>query len=90
MLEDLCMESVQDDSVMPCLEAYLDCVFKKAQDPPKNKSKARVHAFLASRKKSDLRLGEAALNSEWKWPLDHPAFDELKNFFRKLAEPFPG
>jgi len=84
MLETLCLRSVSDDPVMPCIEEYFRCV-KKELSPtelPKIEEKARLHAFLASRPKPDLLLGEAASAGYWQW--DNRAFDHVKQFLRNL------
>jgi hypothetical protein len=82
MLEDLCLRSVQTDSVMPCLDAFFQCAVHSATTPPQNISKAKVHAFLATRTIPDKRLGEAALASYW--PFTSSVFDEVKQFISLL------
>ncbi len=49
MLEDLCLKSVEDDPAMECVQEYFDCISDKLDDLPKNISKAKARAFLASR-----------------------------------------
>jgi len=82
MLEDLCMNSVARDPVALCVDSYFLCVSNQLHRLPGNLSKAKVHAFLASRDKPDLRLGEAALAGYWPW--DNYAFAEVKQFLRTL------
>jgi hypothetical protein len=51
---------------------------------PQDLSKAKVHAFLASRREPDLRLGEAA--EKGYWPLDSESFTSIKELLRKIGE----
>jgi hypothetical protein len=82
MLEDLCMNSVELDSALGCVDEYLACVLQRSNRQPANLAKARVHAWLASNVKPDLRLGEAAEAGLWPWA--SAAFDGLKEFLRDL------
>ena len=82
MLETICLQSVQDDAVMECIEHYFECVEQRTDSPPKNMPKARVQAFLASRLRSGLLLGEAAHKGYWPW--DSPAFDHVRQFLQGL------
>lgn len=77
-LEDICLESVIDDPALPCVEGYFECLRTQGLPLPKQLSKAKVHAFLASRKEPDLRLGEAARARYWPW--DAEAFEEIRQF----------
>lgn len=63
-------------------ELLQDCAKRIPPKLPQCPSTAKVHAFLASRYKPDLDLGIAA--KEGYWPLDHPAFDDVKAFLKKL------
>lgn len=63
-------------------ELLQDCAKRLPPELPDPPSTAKVHAFLASRYKPDLDLGIAA--KEGYWPLDHPAFDDVKAFLKKL------
>ncbi len=49
MLEDLCLRSVAEDPAMSCVDEYFRCLEGWLQELPRNPSKARVRAFLASR-----------------------------------------
>lgn len=49
MLEDICLESVNEDPAMHCVEEYFQCLDERLENLPNNPSKARVRAFLASR-----------------------------------------
>lgn len=84
MLEDLCLQAVADDPVVPCVDAYLKCVNEKRAEAkrasiPQNKlPKARALAFLTSRDDPDKRVGEAASAGYWPW--DAPTFHPLVHF----------
>ena len=82
MLETLCLSAVKHDPAMPCVDEFLRCLEVTACMSPKNPYKARAHAFLASRTKPELRVGEAAQAGYWN--LDSPVFDPLKSFLLAL------
>jgi len=82
MLEDLCLSVLQDDPAMPCVNQYFDCVENQMGNLPRNMAKAKVHAFLASRERPDLRLGEAALRGYLPW--DSSAFEPVRQFISHL------
>jgi len=75
-LEDLCMASVAGDPATACVTAYFQCLTQVLQQMPSPMSKARAHAFLASRDVPHKRVGEAALMDYW--PLAAPAFAGLR------------
>ena len=83
-LEDVCLASVAEDPAMNCVEDYFDCVERTPSGGPRANwtSKARVHAFLSSRERPDLRLGEAAERGVWRFGA--PAFDSLKTVLRMI------
>ena len=78
MMEDVCLESVSMDPAIRCVEDYFECISKaNVPGPSANwEPKARAHAFLASRERPDLRLGEAAQRGVWDF--DSDAFSPLK------------
>ena len=82
MLETLCLRAVSTDLAMPCVEEYFQCVQKQGLALPSNMWKARLHAFLASRARPSLLLGQAAHEGYWPW--ESPAFDQLKQFLHAL------
>jgi len=65
-LEDICLRSVAGDPAMRCVDGFFDCL-KKQDLRVGNHAKARAQAFLASRAKTGLRLGEAAECGYWPW-----------------------
>ena len=83
MIEDICLESVKCDPAIGCVDRYFDCL-KETNRVPKEvrMSKARLHAFLASREEPHLRLGEAADKGIWDFEAD--AFRPLKDLLELL------
>ena len=84
MIEDVCLDSVSTDPAIDCVDGYFDCIRETSLPGPieSRVSKARVHAFLASRERPELRLGEAADSGIW--PLDADAFSPMRELLRKL------
>ncbi len=82
MLETICLRSVEKDSTMVCIDTYFKCLKKKLNTLPKNIEKARLQAFLASRKKVPRKLGIAAMQNVWPW--DSPVFKNIKQFLNSL------
>jgi hypothetical protein len=98
MLEDLCMSTVEGHPVLPCLEAFMNCIdgkvnFPDPPDPnaprtsdychPNNPHKAKAKAFLAANKHDLPNLGVAAQKGVWDF--DHVCLRELKEFLGQLA-----
>lgn len=81
-IEDVCLESVAGDAAMGCVQDFLNCIRNSAIEQPNNLLKAEAQAFLASRKKPGLRLGEAA--EAGYWDFDHTSFDPFKRLLRML------
>ena len=84
MIEDVCLDSVSTDPAMQCVDHYFDCIDQANTRGPNQvwRSKARVHAFLASREDPRLRLGEAAQRGVW--PLESDAFRHLRELLNLL------
>ena len=84
MIEDVCLDSVSDDPAMDCIDSYFECIGDANTPGPRQawSSKARLHAFLASRDRPDLRIGEAAERGVWQF--EDTAFDPLKDLLRTL------
>ena len=75
---------VADDPAMHCVDEYFRCLEDQGIDLKETAiPKARLHAFLASRERPGLRLGEAADKNDI--PLDSPVFEPLVNFLRQLS-----
>jgi hypothetical protein len=83
-LEDICLFAIGQYKEMECVEEYFKCLSRKvAVDKlPKNLSKAKIQAFLASREHSVPHLGIAI--EKGYFPLDHKIFDNIKNFLKLL------
>ena len=84
MLEDVCLASVSADSAMKCVDEYFECLDREGASTPRevHLSKARVHAFLASRDSPDLRIGEAADGGVWQF--DDDAFRPMRELLTML------
>jgi hypothetical protein len=80
-LEDLCLSSVSLDPAMTCVDAYFHCLAQSGIVCHKI-SKAKVHAFLASRREPDLKLGEAT--EAGYWPFLNLVFDDVRRFLQML------
>lgn len=84
MLEDLCLAAVADDPAMNCVDEYFSCLGEQNVSLRESAiPKARLHAFLASRERPGLRLGEAAEKNDI--PLDSPVFEPVTEFLRQLG-----
>jgi hypothetical protein len=82
MLETLCWQSVNDDPAVQCVNDYFECLEAQGVSLPVNRAKASVHAFLSSRSRPDLLVGQAAHVGYWPW--DNPVFGPLKSFLQNL------
>ncbi len=82
-IEDLCLESLEQTPVIECVEGYIECLKDNACLECNSESKASVHTFLASRRKPEWRLGEAACGGCWDF--DHEAFTQLRDFLATLV-----
>ena len=82
MLETVCLSAVENDPAMPCVREYLDCVAKAGSPHPSNTEKAMLHAFLSSRPKPDLLVGQAACAGYFPW--ESPAFDTMKRLLKAM------
>lgn len=83
-IEDLCLSSIGEYSEIKCIDDYFDCLKQKLSPDkfPKNLSKAKVQAFLASRAESVPHLGIAAQRGHF--PLGHDIFEDIKIFLKSL------
>ena len=64
MLEDLCLQTVENHPVMKCVEAFIDCV-KKSGNQPGNIAKAKAQAFLAAMPEIVKSVGLGARKNYW-------------------------
>lgn len=83
MLEDVCMESVATDPVMSCVESYLKCIEPNVEELPRNPSKSRFLAYMATRPKATNGTVEAALQKGF-FDLNSSAFTEIRDFLTSL------
>ena len=82
MLETLCPETIADDPTVQCIDRYYECLRTEGVDHPRNLTKARAQAFLASRPRFVAHIGQAAHAGYWAW--GSPALGRLKQFLRTL------
>ena len=84
MLEDVCLASVNSDAAMDCVKEYFECLNREGASTPRQVwiSKAKVHAFLASRDDPALRIGEAADGGVWQF--DDDAFRPMRELLAML------
>ena len=81
-LESLCLEAVRDAPSVPCVDNYFECL-KSVGNVPRQESKARLRAFLASNAANPtLRTGDAIAAGVIPW--DSPAFDDVHKFLDML------
>lgn len=81
-LEDVCLESVAELSESACVSEYFECLKKQSIALPSNLSKAKVQAFLASRREPCPHLGVGALKRYWQF--ESKAFDGVRGFLGQL------
>jgi hypothetical protein len=79
MLETLCLSTVADDATMSCVKSFAACLEK--QGIVLNE-KGLVQAFLSTREKPGLKIGEAYRARFW--PLNRAPLNALENFLRSL------
>jgi len=82
MLEDLCIQSVKQDSLTKYVDNFVNSYRVDITDNRYNFSKAYMLAFLSTRVPIVHTLGIAALNDVWNF--NSPCFDEIKNFLKEL------
>lgn len=82
-LEDVFIDSISNLPIFECVEKYFNCVKEMQGDIPKQISKAKVHAYLASIVNDpDKRFGESV--EAGIWDLNNPAFNLLREFINQL------
>jgi hypothetical protein len=84
-LEDLCLQAIAGDAALDCAQEFLDCVQLRTGTAclDSDRSKARLNAWLSSRRNPSLRIGTAMATRDL--PADSPAFDSIKRFLTDLA-----
>jgi hypothetical protein len=84
MLEDVCLDSEKNNSLMQCVETYMQCITDKKAGPRITMlSKAKVRVFLASKEEPNLLLGQAAQKGYWNW--DDVSFEPLRKFISLIS-----
>lgn len=81
-IETLCLQTVRNDPAMPCVDQFFMCIQNNRLPLPANMQKANLHAFLASRQRPHLLLGQAAHAGYWPW--NHAALNPLKRFLNNI------
>lgn len=81
-LESLCLEALRDAPAVPCVDHYFRCLRSIGQ-VPRQESKARLRAFLASHPADPTLLTGNAL-AAGVIPWDSPAFDGVHRFLDAL------
>ena len=81
-LEDLCLKTIANDPVMPCVANFLRAV-QATGEPMPRPHKSTLYTYLAGKQAlTGLKLGEAARVGAWPW--DHPAFAPYRNTIRAM------
>lgn len=84
-LEDLCLRALEENyegmKALQCVDSYLFCR-NPAIVPNSQRSKARLHSYLAVADEPGRRLGEAADAGMWDWTA--PALRPLATFLGQL------
>lgn len=79
-LEDLCLEIVKDDPIMPCVNDYLECLKRKlSKDRLTVPHKRKLHTFLAGKDKDfvGVTIGQASYHNAW--APEHPVLRPFKD-----------
>ncbi len=81
MLETLLLESVKNDPTMACVDEFIRCV-QECGLKIKNLEKSKMGAFLATREKPNLLIGQAAHKGIFPW--DSKSFEGLIRFLKSI------
>lgn len=81
MLEDLCLKTIEIAPNMKCVNEFAKCI-SDLEKPPKNLSKSKVLAYLASQPEYVNTIGLAAEKNYWDF--NSPALNELVTFLKKF------
>lgn len=82
MLETLLNETFANTPVDDCINAFFGCVEDASGVPTQRPHKARARIYLTTKPEPHLSVGVAAKRGYWN--LDHPVFDQLREFLRAL------
>lgn len=81
MIEDVCLDSVSNQSGFNCVEAYFNCIAQNSERKEFS-SKAKIRVWMASQVDHEYYVGKAATHGYWNW--ERPAFDSLRKFLKEL------
>jgi hypothetical protein len=83
---NLCLDTVKNHPVLLCVDHYLSCLEEKLESDyfPRNRAKARMHAFLAGQNKLVPSLGLAAKKGYFN--LRAEVLSDLRRFLEKLKK----
>ncbi len=84
MLETLLCQSVANNPEKTCIDSFLQCVRELRGEDIKRPDKAHAHAYLATMDEPHVSVGVAADKKYWN--LDHPVFDGIRQFLRKISD----
>jgi hypothetical protein len=84
MLEDLCLASVQESEVMPCINRLVECLKETLpkEQQPKNFSKMKAHAFLAAMPEMVNTIGLGARKGYWDF--NAACMKDIKDFLKQF------
>ncbi|MFH0812686.1 MAG: DUF3226 domain-containing protein [Pseudomonadota bacterium] len=81
-LEHLCLETINDDAIMNCVDQFIDCL-KFQNKKPKYPQKTKLHTYLAGKDAFvGLKIGEAAKAGAWDW--NHSKMKPFKKIIMKM------
>ena len=84
MLEDLCLRTRENDTIMTCVNSYFECLETKGVPKPGNMAKAKCQVFMSAMHEIKNSVGLGALSNYW--DLNHESLNGIKNFLDKLCE----
>lgn len=84
-LEDLYLQAISEAMDLSCVDEFLACVRSRTgvSCRPQDVPKARLNAWLASRRNPTRRPGQALMTPDI--PFNSPAFGPIKQFLQELA-----
>jgi hypothetical protein len=85
MLEDVCLVSVADHAAMACVDEFFTCLTKNLDKLPREASKARVRAFLASCEQLEDSHFEVIRQNLGQWVLEKPSSSSVARAHAFLA-----
>ena len=82
MLETLLCKTFEDTPINDCIESFFECVRTATNEEIKRPEKSHAHVYLATQHDPHVSVGVAAKNGYW--DLDHPAFNDVRQFLLSL------